>query len=101
MKELEAASKAANDASQKKVTENQIVVVTEPEQGAAEPQISIHTPTAPVHPQTGEDLTQTDTPDVPMRPAEKKRLDWRGKTCKSSPSKVVSVTDMYYQTWLL
>ncbi|KAF7800240.1 hypothetical protein EIP86_011487 [Pleurotus ostreatoroseus] len=79
-KKLEAASKAANDASQNKVTEDQVVVVTEPEQGASEPQIFIHVPTVPVETQTSEDLSQVDTPDVPMRPAEKKRLDWRGKT---------------------
>jgi tRNA-dihydrouridine synthase 3 len=30
---------------------------------------------------TGENTSQNDTPDVPMRFAEKKRLDWAGKTC--------------------
>jgi len=28
------------------------------------------------------DMSQTDTPDAPMRFAEKKRLHWSGKTCK-------------------
>ena len=27
-------------------------------------------------------MSQTDTPDVPMRFVEKKRLHWSGKTCK-------------------
>ena len=28
------------------------------------------------------DMSQVDTPDTPMRVAEKKRLHWSGKTCK-------------------
>ena len=32
------------------------------------------------------DESQDDTPDVPIRFAEKKRLHWKGKTCKSSAS---------------
>lgn len=31
---------------------------------------------------TDGDLSQTDTPDVPLRLNEKKRLHWRGKTCE-------------------
>ena len=27
------------------------------------------------------DESQEDTPDVPLRPIEKKRLHWEGKTC--------------------
>ena len=30
----------------------------------------------------GVDEPQTDTPDTPMRFAEKKRLHWTGKTCE-------------------
>ena len=37
------------------------------------------TPKMPVQ---GADASQTDTPDTPMRFAEKKRLHWNGKTCK-------------------
>lgn len=28
------------------------------------------------------DESQVDSPDAILRPIEKKRLDWRGKTCK-------------------
>lgn len=31
---------------------------------------------------TGDVSPQEDTPDVPIRFSEKKRLDWAGKTCK-------------------
>jgi len=30
----------------------------------------------------GVDMSQIDTPDAPIRFAEKKRLHWSGKTCK-------------------
>ena len=30
------------------------------------------------------DLSQQDTPDVPMRFIEKKRLHWAGKTCEKA-----------------
>ncbi|KAG0245759.1 hypothetical protein B0O80DRAFT_402936 [Mortierella sp. GBAus27b] len=36
-------------------------------------------PTAVVQ-ETMEEVTQSDTPDVPMRPCEKKKIDFRGKT---------------------
>jgi len=36
----------------------------------------------PKMPVQGVDASQTDTPDTPMRFAEKKRLHWSGKTCK-------------------
>lgn len=29
--------------------------------------------------------SQKDSPDVPSRPSEKKRLHWKGKTCKNTP----------------
>ena len=32
------------------------------------------------------DKSQDDTPDVPTRVSEKKRLHWKGKTCKYSAS---------------
>jgi tRNA-dihydrouridine synthase 3 len=32
--------------------------------------------------QTGDTSDQNDTPDVPVRFAEKKRLHWTGKTCE-------------------
>ena len=34
--------------------------------------------------------SQDDTPDVPLRFVEKKRLHWTGKTCKTAPQLVVS-----------
>jgi len=34
---------------------------------------------------TGSDLSHVDTPDVPIRFSEKKRLDWAGKTCECTP----------------
>lgn len=43
----------------------------------AVPQLS----TAAPEQNAAEDLSQVDTPDVPMRPSEKKRLHWTGKTC--------------------
>ncbi|GJE98717.1 zinc finger dihydrouridine synthase [Phanerochaete sordida] len=35
---------------------------------------------APIPAIASEDVSQVDTPDVPLRPAEKKRLLWKGKT---------------------
>ena len=41
-------------------------------------------PPEPVKPPTpAEDISQVDTPDVPMRAVEKKRLSWNGMTCIS------------------
>jgi tRNA-dihydrouridine synthase 3 len=37
---------------------------------------------APSIPPQAVDITQTDSPDTPMRFMEKKRLHWNGKTCK-------------------
>jgi hypothetical protein len=34
---------------------------------------------------TGNQLSEVDSPDIPVRFAEKKRLDWTGKTCLSHP----------------
>ena len=45
------------------------------------------------------DKSQDDTPDVPTRVSEKKRLHWKGKTCKSSASvPLFSLLTQQFQT---
>ncbi|KAI0340341.1 zinc finger dihydrouridine synthase [Trametopsis cervina] len=72
LKELQAAAvQADGQGNQGQVTKD-IIVVQEPEQ---------ETPTAPELPVNHiPDLSESDTPDVPLRPLEKKRLHWKGKT---------------------
>lgn len=43
-----------------------------------------------------EDQAQNDTPDVPMRAEEKKRLNWAGKTCEiqKQSKKIVDLISM-------
>ncbi|KAI0694107.1 zinc finger dihydrouridine synthase [Cytidiella melzeri] len=69
LKELQAAAD-----EQKK---DDVVIVPEPEQEAtpSEPSTSLAQAAEALH-----DLSQKDTPDAPMRPSEKKRLHWKGKT---------------------
>lgn len=79
----------------------EVVIVAEPEQGASETQVSVQSTTVPAPTHTSEDASQTDTPDVPMRPAEKKRLHWKGKTCKFCSGRIedVSTNNTHYQIW--
>ncbi|KAI0088312.1 zinc finger dihydrouridine synthase [Irpex rosettiformis] len=80
LKELQ----AATEAEQKKSQEKKVaVVVPEQEQGqeTSIPEASVSVIDVPP-PQTEPlpDDSQKDTPDVPLRPSEKKRLHWKGKT---------------------
>ena len=79
LKELEANTQQTEKAAQ--------VVVAEPEQDATDDQIPVTATPTPAIAQA--DTSKVDTPDVPMRFEEKKRLDWAGKTCQllyASPS---------------
>jgi hypothetical protein len=44
----------------------------------------------------GETEAQKDTPDVPMRPQEKRRLNWTGKTCKPYGTRLVHLFTQAY-----
>ena len=48
-------------------------------------------------PHTGDESSQVDNPDVPLRFEEKKRLDWAGKTCKST---ILSLHPVYILRFL-
>lgn len=84
LKELQAVA----EAEQKKLKQEKEVVmdVSELEQEAGAPVVPPPTDdTAPCNTSRLPDESQKDTPDVPLRPAEKKRLHWKGKTCLSIP----------------
>ena len=75
LKELQAVGEVKQTAEESS-KDNLSTAATDGEQIAgavAEPQ-----PTAA----DSEDQSQNDTPDVPLRFSEKKRLHWTGKTCK-------------------
>lgn len=66
------------------------IIITEPEQEAMEVDNSrnnppVNTEMGAVQARTEGNLSsQQDTPDVPARFVEKKRLEWAGKTCAPS-----------------
>ncbi|THH29491.1 hypothetical protein EUX98_g4689 [Antrodiella citrinella] len=82
LKRLQVEGDAQN--AQKPSTAPEVVVVSEPTQGGTVVQTNETVvdlaPSASAPKDTGTTDAQIDTPDVPMRPAEKKRLHWSGKT---------------------
>ncbi|KAJ3557620.1 hypothetical protein NM688_g1375 [Phlebia brevispora] len=77
LKELEAQNENGKG-KDSQTTTTELVVIAEPEPDAADHQISAQTTVTPA--EKTEELSQVDTPDVPTRFTEKKRLDWKGKT---------------------
>ena len=74
------------------VVEGSQVIFSEPEHQLDDEDVPMAPPVAPT-PVTsdtrGADAdAQKDTPDVPLRMVEKKRLHWRGKTCTLSSSSI-------------
>ena len=71
----------------KAVVEGSQVIFSEPEQQLEDEDVPMAppaVPTAVASDTRGADAeAQKDTPDVPLRMSEKKRLHWRGKTCTS------------------
>lgn len=69
----------AIDAEEKKPTAIEITASEKAMDTAPDESVSA----ALIEQKTGDPaLSQIDTPDVPIRFAEKKRLHWSGKTCK-------------------
>ena len=66
--------KAIDDGEEGPTKEDSIRVLSNPSVSSIEKVVQ----------RTGDESSQVDNPDVPLRFEEKKRLDWAGKTCKAT-----------------
>lgn len=80
MKEMESSGGNETNKAHEKALQKSVVNVAELEQNSQDPKtqtLNSDCETSKVEPE----VARQDTPDVPLRVQEKKRLHWSGKTC--------------------